>query len=340
MFKEARIKLTTWYLAIIMAISIFFSLIIYRGATFEIARIQRVQILRRPFNSTLVIDTDIVNETKERIILWLAMINSSILAISAIAGYFLAGKTLEPIKKNMEEQKEFVSNASHELRTPLTSLKTEIEVSLRDKGRTPAGLRDTLKSNLEDVNKMQELSNYLLKLNRYEEGGKLPMSKVDLKEVVLQAAGRRKVKVNLKRSFVNGNKDALIELVSILIDNAFKHGGGKEMEIRTKDGTIEVEDHGAGIAESDLPHIFDRFFRSQRAAQIRLTGAHAAARSAGGSLPMPGADAGGDPSTFHADGSGLGLSIAQAIVRAHRGTIAVSSQPGAGTTFTVSLPAT
>ncbi len=304
MFIEARIKLTAWYLAIIMAISIFFSVIIYRGATFEIDRIQRIQILRHPLGATYVLDSDVLRETKQRIVLWLVMINSSIFIISAIAGYFLAGKTLEPIRTNVENQKKFISDSSHELRTPLTSLKTEIEVALRDKKLSLSNAKVQLKSNLEDVNKMQRLANYLLKLNVYEDGQKLPMTKVDLKEIALDAVGKRKIKTNLKKSIVAGNKDSLTELLTILIDNAIKYGEGKEVEVRVKPkGVVEIEDHGIGISDEDLPHIFDRFYRSDKS---RGT-----------------------------DGYGLGLSIAKSIVDLHHGTIKVESKLGQGSKFTV-----
>lgn len=305
MFKEARVKLTVWYLVIIMAISIFFSLIIYHGAVSELNRIQRAQILRRLDSAPFIIDVEVLEETKRRIVLSLLALNAAILGISGVAGYFLAGKTLDPIRKNMEEQKEFVGNASHELRTPLTSLKTEIEVALRDKKLNLSETKKLLASNLEDVNKMQKLSNYLLELNRYEGGKEVPMTKVDLKKVVMRATGKRNVRTNLKKSVVTGNEDALTELVTILLDNAFKYGKGKSVEVKTKSGTIEVEDHGGGISEHDLPHIFDRFYRSDKS---RGT-----------------------------DGYGLGLSIAKSIADIHGAKIEVKSKEGKGSIFKVTF---
>jgi len=224
MFKRARIKLTVYYLAIIMAISVFFSLIIYNGATFELQRIETRQVQRRPMiGAPPILDPEVIDETKRRIALSLFATNIVVLGLSAASGYFLAGKTLEPIKKNMEEQKEFIGSASHELRTPLTSLKTEIEVGLRDKTLTLGAARKILTSNLEEVNKMQKLSDYLLRLNRLESGKNVfGMSKVDLKKIVINAIGKRNVKSDLKKSIVVGNEDALTELVGILLDNAFK----------------------------------------------------------------------------------------------------------------------
>ena len=133
----------------------------------------------------------------------------------------------------------------HELRTPLTSLKTEIEVALRDKKLTAADAKKLLKSNLEDVNNMQGLSNYLLELNRYENSETpLEISKIDLAEVISHAikkvepiAAKNKIKIvaKLTKTNVSGNEDAVIELSTILIDNAIKYSGkSKTVEVRTK----------------------------------------------------------------------------------------------------------
>jgi hypothetical protein len=127
MFKKARIKLTVWYLAIIMVISLSFSGVIYTGVNNELNRIEnfqrtRIQGIIRGFPVPVEIssspDTDAINEARARIILTLTFINLCILILSGLGGYILAGQTLDPIKKMVDEQKEFVSNASHELRTP------------------------------------------------------------------------------------------------------------------------------------------------------------------------------------------------------------------------------
>ncbi len=306
MFKQARIKLTVYYLAIIMAISVFFSLIIYRGATFELQRIETIQTQRRPMiGGPPILDPEIIKETKRRITFSLFVTNVVILGLSAGSGYFLAGKTLEPIRKNMEEQKEFIGSASHELRTPLTSLKTEIEVGLRDKKFTAMAARKILVSNLEEVDKMQKLSDYLLRLNRLESGKNVfGMLKVDLKKVAINAIGKRKVNSDLEKSVVVGNEDALSELVGILIDNAFKYSpNGNSITIRVKNQQIEVSDKGIGIPKGDLPYIFDRFYRSDKSRTK--------------------------------DGYGLGLSIAKQIADLHGAKIKVESKLGVGSTFKV-----
>ena len=337
MFKTARIKLTGWYLLIIMAISLSFSVAIYAGVNRELTRIGDAQKMRQARVDTISgflqqngipvppevqsLDSETVEQARLRIISALGLINLSILVISGLGGYLLAGLTLNPISKMVKEQKEFVGNASHELRTPLTSLKTEIEVALRDKKLTIVQAKQLLKSNLEDVNNMQGLSNYLLELNRYENSETpLEISKIDLAEVISHAikkvepiAVKNKIKITpkLTKAFVSGNEDAIVELSTILIDNAIKYSGkSKTVEVKTTSrGTFEVRDFGIGIPEADVPHIFERFYRGESSR-----------------------------SKEKVDGYGLGLSIAKSIIDKLGGKVKVESKPGRGTTFSVQLP--
>ena len=223
----------------------------------------------------------------------------------------------------VKEQKEFVSNASHELRTPLTSLKTEIEVALRDRTMNLTDVKKLLTSNLEDVNSMQRLSNYLLELNRYENSDlELEIKKINLAEVAGRVIGQIgpiarkkgiKITSKLKKTVVYGTEDSLTELSKILIENAVKYSGkNKSVEVKTKNGGIlEVKDFGIGIPEADIPHIFDRFYRGESSR-----------------------------SKEKVDGYGLGLSIAKSIVDKLGGKIKVDSKLGQGTTFSVQIPVT
>jgi signal transduction histidine kinase len=337
MFHEARIKLTGWYLLIIMAISLSFSVAIYLGVNNELVRIGDVQKERQARVDTISNfltqnglpvppeaqppNEETVEAARLRIISALGLINLSILVLSGLGGYFLAGLTLDPISRMVREQKEFVSNASHELRTPLTSLRTEIEVALRDKELGVSDAKKLLESNLEDVDSMQKLSNYLLELNRYENSDlKLEIKKVDLAEVAGRVIGQIgpiarkkgiKIVAKLQKTIVRGNEDSLTELSRILIENAVKYSGkSKSVEVITKGGGIlEVKDFGIGIPLADIPHIFERFYRAESSR-----------------------------SKEKIDGYGLGLSIAKSIVDKLGGKIRVASQEGKGSTFTVQIP--
>jgi two-component system sensor histidine kinase CiaH len=328
MFRQARIKLTAWYLAIIMTISLSFSGVIYVGVNRELVRIENFQRTRIlgilhgypiSMNVSPVPDTDAINEARARIILTLGLINLSILILSGLGGYFLAGLTLDPIKNMVDDQRKFVGNASHELRTPLTSLMTEIEVAMRDKKITLGSARKLLASNLEEVKKMNKLSNYLLKLNKSEDdSAKLDFKGVDLKTIALDAidkvtplavASKVKITEELESVKVRGNGESLTELTIILLDNAVKYSkkDGK-VEIKTAGKSLTVTDHGVGISQADILHIFDRFYRADSSR-----------------------------SKVDADGYGLGLSIAKSIATAHRARIKVESKLGKGSTFTLSF---
>jgi len=326
MFKKARIKLTLWYLLIIMAISLSFSGAIYFGVDRELTRIEgfqrtRIQGIMRGFPIPVDVspapDSDAIKEARVRIVSILGVINLSILVLSGLGGYFLAGLTLDPIAKMVTEQKKFVSNASHELRTPLTSLMTEIEVALRNKKITLASAKKLLTSNLEEVKKINNLTNYLLKLNKFEnDNSQIKFEEVDLKNIALNAidkivpiatASKIKVIEKLHTARVQGNKESLTELATILLDNAVKYSRkGGRIEVKTYGSSLEIKDNGVGISESDLPHIFDRFYRADSSRSKEKT-----------------------------DGYGLGLSIAKSIVDLHGARMKVDSKIGKGTVFTV-----
>lgn len=329
MFKIARIKLTAWYLLIIMGVSFSFSGVIYVGVNRELTRIANFQRTRiqgiirgypNPVEISLGPDADAINDARVRIVSILALINFSIFVFSGLGGYFLAGLTLDPIAEMIEEQKEFVSNASHELRTPLTSLMTEIEVALKDKKITLADAKMLLKSNLEEVKKMNDLSNYLLKLNKFENGkNTTQFKKVDLKEIVEKSiekiypiAQAKNIKLIQKTEslVIKANEESMNELVTILLDNAIKYSpSGSSIDVLIKkSGSLIVRDYGVGISPKDLPHIFDRFYRAE------------ASRS-----------------KTKSEGYGLGLAIAKSIVDQHGATIRVESRPDKGSAFVITF---
>ena len=348
MFHSARLKLTSWYLLIIMLISISFSVAIYIGTCQELewgfrrAEIRhqaeeldismprywqrhsenldpRLQNLRpRLF---LVEDLETV---KSRIGSQLLIVNGVILLFSAGAGYFLAGRTLAPIRTAMEEQKRFVADASHEFRTPLTALKTSMEVALRDKKLSLSEAREVIKSNLEDIDGLQLLSNNLLNLTNLQSNGqKLVFKDIDIAQVfknahrkILPLAKEKniEIKAKVKKQNIQANREGLEEMMLIFLDNAVKYSFPKgKVMVRTKIDKkhliLEIKDMGIGIAKEDVSHIFDRFYRVDQSR-----------------------------SKENISGYGLGLSLAKRIIEIHRGSVAVSSVLGKGTTFAIKLP--
>ncbi|HEX8923152.1 MAG TPA: HAMP domain-containing sensor histidine kinase [Patescibacteria group bacterium] len=333
MFNRARLKLTAWYLLIILLISVCFSFVIYQELSNEVDRLARASRLRAQRSFEInpfippppVIDDDVLLEVKHHLILNLLAINGGIIVLSGALGYFLAGRTLRPIQQMLDDQNQFISDASHELRTPLTSLKTALEVNLRDKNLTLNDAKTLIEENIDDVNKLQSLSDSLLKLAQFQKPTQvLNLSDCDLKAIIAKAVKRiepmaHAKSISLKTSlpphlFLIADADNLVDLFVILLDNAVKYSPkGKVVLITStqsdKSVTINVTDQGIGIEPDALPHIFDRFYRSD------------SARGRSGS-----------------GGYGLGLSIAQKIISRHHGSVFVKSQPGQGTTFSVTLP--
>lgn len=332
MFNSARIKLTAWYLLIIMFVSAFFSFVIHRGLTAEvdrISRMERVQFQAGPYEYRVfrpaLLDPVIIAEIKRRITMTLVIINGIILVSAGGLGYFLAGKTLQPIADMVEEQNRFISDASHELRTPLTSLKTAIEVGLRDKKMDIKNAKKLIGDNLIEINKLQTLSEGLLQLTQYKSGSNnIKFESLSIKKIIDEAVSKlliiakeKKVTIvnNSKDSAISGNEYGLTDLFVILLDNAVKYsksGGTVTVESKKskKNIAISVVDHGIGITKKDLPHIFDRFYRAEAARGRRGSG-----------------------------GYGLGLSIAKTIVESHGGEIMVESTENHGTTIKIFLPA-
>jgi len=309
MFKRARIQLTLWYVLIIMFVSLFFSVAIYNLISFEISRFASRPQFRRP---EIDIDFEFVEESKSHLLLQLIYLNGGILIISGSLAYFLAGKTLKPIAKIIEEQKVFISDASHELRTPLTALKSTFEVALRDDKLSLSEAKNNLKIGVSEVDKLTHLTNSMLRLSHLENGNGLQHISINLKETVDKVTTRlsakakaKKIKIvnQVKNISINGDPSSIDELFEIIIDNAIKYSTGKPIKIFSKNNKVIVKDSGLGISEKDLLHIFDRFYRSDTARTKSGEG-----------------------------GYGLGLPIAQKIMQKHGGKIVVDSKINSGTT--------
>lgn len=326
MFKSATLKLTSWYLAILITISLLFSVVIYSIASSEVGNrigfIQGAPKYSFNINDPTVFDNYRnlqIHEAESNLITSLIITNICIWIAGGVGSYYLARRTLEPIEEAHEAQSRFTSDASHELRTPLASMKTEIEVALRDPALKKEEMHELLESNLEEVNKLTSLSHMLLQLSRLDHDN-IPQDKVQLPETIatviehLNKTERRIDFENGKSHPVLANAASTEELLMILLDNALKYSpDDSRITVRLisqKDMSgFEISNSGEGIPAEMLPHIFDRFYRVDTS---RTSGSK--------------------------KGYGLGLSLAKKIVELSRGELSVSSAPGQLTTFKVLLP--
>lgn len=328
MYRTATIKLTVWYMALVMTISLVFSGVVYHFATSELATglNRQEQRIYREFpvfnNDPFFVRNEDAEIGSHHILLNLIYFNLGVLIIAGLGSYWLARRTLRPIEESNERQKRFVADASHELRTPVTALKMEAEVALLDAHATKSTLRDALKSSLEEADKLDALLSNLLHLSRLESGEirqtftgiAVPQLIDTVVESVRKQAEAKKITIHntVLPGLVEGNFDSLVQVFVILIDNALKYSPEKtSIHITSKlDAhaiTITIKDEGMGIEPEALTHVFDRFYRA-------------------------------DKSRTGHSGFGLGLSIAKHITDLHDGSITLTSTPGKGTKASVSLP--
>lgn len=229
-------------------------------------------------------------------------------------------ETLERLERVFETERRFMADVSHELRTPLTVIRGNMDL-IRRTGKADA---ESLEAVVSDVDRMTRMVQDILLLAQAE-SGKLPLGRevVELDTLMLEvfqqgkllAQGRQEVRLGQEdQARVVGDRDRLKQVVLNLVANAVAYtpaGGVVTMSLACVGGwaRLTISDTGPGIPKDELPHIFERFYRVDRARR----------RSAGG-------------------GAGLGLSIAYWIVRMHDGRIEVASDEGRGTTFSVWLP--
>ena len=230
--------------------------------------------------------------------------------LSRLAGSFNA--MLGTLEESSRAQRQLVADASHELRTPLTSLRTNIEV-LASERQLPAGERERLLTDVVDqLSEMTTLISGLIDLARGEQPSSEPED-VRLDLVAADAVERARrdrpavtFTTDLQESMVQGIPATIERAVANLLDNAAKWSPpNADVEVAVRDGQISVRDHGPGIDEEDLPHIFDRFYRSRSAR--------------------------GRP------GSGLGLAIVRQVAVAHGGEVVAERAEGGGTRMTLRL---
>lgn len=273
-------------------------------------------------NGFVVLGMDITSEKHliQKITWTLIALTVFFSLIFAYLGYYLAGQAMKPIKTAYHKQEKFVSDASHELRTPLSIFYSSIDLLKSEESRnmSPLGI-EVLHDLQTEAQLMNRLVNDLLLLARSDTNQlTMEMKEVNLSELLTSIYKRflRKKPANIifaqkiePEIFLVCDETRIQELVYILLDNAFKYTneGTVKLTLTLKSAgkIITVEDSGCGIAQENLPFIFDRFYRTD------------ASRAKGG--------------------SGLGLSIAKSIVEAHGGKIFVQSTLGKGSVFTVTI---
>lgn len=231
---------------------------------------------------------------------------------------------LERLESAFKKITQFTADASHELRTPVAVMRTRTELSLR-KARSAEEYRDVIAEVLAELEKTSALIEQLMFLARADSGAEtLRFTPTNVAEVLREACHQGSALAEAKQiafqeeisgesMWVKGDTSSLRRLFLILIDNAVKYtpaNGQVEVSLHRNDGfaVAEVRDTGIGIAEADLPSVFERFYRADKAR------------------------------TRESGGVGLGLSIGRWITEVHAGTIEVRSTPGQGSVFQVRLP--
>ena len=275
-----------------------------------------------------IVDTAAVDDTfHNAIVRNIEIVALGILVLLGIS-WKLADWALAPVQRAWDQQRRFVSDASHELKTPLAVILANTQILQRDKA-LPADTRRWVDSAAEEAGHMKTLVNDLLQLARADESVAgtadiLKRTDVDLSEIVSSAAlefdavaferGTSVEDSVAEGVHVQGDADWLRRMVRILIDNAVKYAAvgttvKVTLEQRSKGCRLTVNNQGPTIPAEDLPHVFERFYRSDKA------------RTRDGGT----------------GGFGLGLAIAKSTVDAHGGSIQCTSDEKSGTTFTVTL---
>jgi two-component system phosphate regulon sensor histidine kinase PhoR len=243
--------------------------------------------------------------------------------ITTLAGYIASRVTLTPARNALAAQKRFIGDIAHELRTPLSVMKTNSEVALLDEDLDPS-IRKLLLSDIEELNRASEIINNLLSLNNLVRPKDMTFANIDLDKVIdstvkkmRQMANRKELTLVVKKKgafTVWGNQTALEQILVNLIRNAISYtpeGGRITISVESdyfKNTLLSVEDTGVGIAQKDLLHIFEPFYRAE------------ASRSR------------------HSGSSGLGLTIVSELVKIHSAKITIKSLVGKGTTAIVIFP--
>src|SRR5437867_6249212 len=233
-------------------------------------------------------------------------------------------RMIDRLEESVDQINRFSADASHELRTPLTVLQGELEAIAQRGQGLPEDVKDTIGSALEETHRLAKIVESLLTISRLEAGeARVQPVRLDFAELTRTTADQMKLLAEEKHIAmtcdgtnpveVDADPSRLKQVIVNLLDNAIKYtpqGGNIGISITRRDdhADLEIADSGLGISSVDLPHIFDRFYRADKA-RSRQQG-----------------------------GTGLGLSIVRSICQAHGGRVTVNSAEGRGSLFRVELP--
>lgn len=230
--------------------------------------------------------------------------------------------SFEAERESKELMRQFIADASHELRTPLTSIHGFLEVLLRGAADNPQKLQAALTSMHGESRRINKLVEDLLLLTKLDQAPQLQLTEIrldallrEMESQLLMLAGQRKVRFDLTAQVkAAADPDKMKQVILNLFHNAVQHTHETEglitvsLNVSGEHAELTVQDNGSGIDPEHLPHIFDRFYRSE-SSRTRKSG-----------------------------GAGLGLSITRSIIEAHKGTISARSELGRGTSFQLTLP--
>lgn len=333
LFRSARAKLTSFYLIVLIVFSLILTISLrsLAGDAFDRAGAGDRGMIKQLVNNYYSVpikpnffdqfqsnqSANIHRDLDEDVVI----INAIAIIVGGVVSYWYAGRTLRPIEEAHETQARFAADASHELRTPLAALKVENEVFLHQKSAKLNEARDLIKSNLEEVQRLENLASNLLALTQYEQAS-FTLQPTNLHVAIVDALAHATSAAKAKKvAFVNtvpvgatvmGQSDSLTQLIGIIVDNAIKYGSSHStvyIDAVKRDNRyhLSIRDEGNGISEEDLPYIFDRLYRGDKSRTSRTPG------------------------------YGLGLSLAHEIARANQATMTARNYPSGGAQFVVSF---
>lgn len=320
-YKRAVLKITLYNFLGVFVVLLIFNLMVYGlfAQSLDLLEHENGENKIALFEKEELAEDQVI-EIENNLVNILLISDLIILIITIFVAYLTSKKTLAPLEESYKKQTRFVADAAHELRTPLSVMKAGFEVTLR-KYRTEDNYIKIISDSLDEVKRLTTLSNDLLLL--VHDKKRIILNEINFSDIcknqiegMTSYAQTKNISINEtidEDLYILGSKDDLIRLVINLLKNAIDYNKNEGMVAISLTQVhhniiLSVKDTGIGIENSDLPHIFERFYKADLSR------------------------------TENSSGSGLGLSIVEEIVAEHSGSIKVESKIGVGTTFTVTFP--